>query len=188
MGLENIGKTPKEISDQIERDFQKNSKPNKEAEAKRKAAREAMIATGKAKIAELKDADNQAREKLDAQIDNHKTQTQANIDQLKSQFGQELADAPKGTKSSLRKNQSSQLKAYRDQRRDELKALKAQGKAAIAEIKKKASQDIKKWNSEMYQAKDGLDPIGNFPGTQTGISGFYTDANGIHRPITPKKK
>jgi hypothetical protein len=160
----------------------KDNSKQKEAEAKKKAAREAIIAQGKAKIAELKEADNLAREKLQIQLDNHKTLTQDGIDQFKAQFEQELVDAPKGTKSGLRKNQSAQLKAYREERKQELKNLKSQGKADILAIKQKASQEIKKLNTDMYQVKDG-----NPPGTQFGVAGFYT-LNGIHRPITPKKK
>jgi len=149
----------------------------KDVSNKQKAVREKAKEQAKAKldagIEKLKNLDNEERDKNKAAEDTFGDETKSQVDSLKAQFKEDLANAPKGTKTKLRKEQAEQLKAYRADRKAGLAALKAAGKAKVLKIKNDASDAAKKLRGLAVSLQSDGE-----------ITAFYTDRNGKVRPIS----
>jgi hypothetical protein len=174
--------TPKQIedfkNDKNAADKQARSdKVNDQNKAARRATIDKMVANNQAAIAKLKLLDNDQRKENKVAEDAHRSETKNVIDGLKAQFKLDLANAPKGERAAMRKEQAEQLKAYRMMRKEDLAELKADNKAKALKIKEDASKavkDLRDFNDSLLM--DGVE-----------ATGFYTDKNGKKRPITTAK-
>jgi hypothetical protein len=166
--------TPKETLDKIKREsLDQKKRDAKDIKADKKKADQAkadkQIALNELEVENLKLADDRQRDQNNADQTAHRDDTQAGLDQLKAERDDALANAPKGTKSAIRKDFADKARAYKAQRKAELAQLKAEGKAKLAAVKKAASDKIKILNDQSNRLSN---------------VGFFTDKNGKVRPIS----
>jgi membrane protein involved in colicin uptake len=161
------------------REQAKNPKGTSEADFKRQIALQAIVKAktdaNLAKIYQLKTADNQQKDLNKDEIAKFKQETLDKIEAMKANAG--IEDAPRGEKAALRRELADKIKAYRAQRKAELAKLRVAGKAKVQSTK----VDAKKYADNLRKENNSL----NSPFST--VSGFYTDANGKKRPITPRK-
>jgi hypothetical protein len=174
--------TPQETMDRVKRESVEEKKKNDKADAKQnkadakakdKAKIDKVAADIKAEKEKVKDLDNNQRDKNKASEDAHKDETKAEIDRLKAERDDALANAPKGSKTAIRKEYADKIKTYRDDRKAELATLKVENKAKLDQVKKDAKDRMKNLDNKMFALQ--------------GAKGFYTDANGKKRPLTAPK-
>jgi len=184
------GKLPREAAKRVEqnaikdeanriKEQAKNPQGTSNADFKKQIALQAVIKAktdaNLAQIDKLKTADNQQKDLNKEDIAKFKQQTLDKIAAMKADA--DLENAPKGTKAALRRELAAKIKAYRTKRKDELSKLRTGNKAKVQTTKAQAKEYADKLRDENNSLNSAF----------STVSGFYTDKNGIKRPITPPK-
>jgi ABC-type Zn2+ transport system substrate-binding protein/surface adhesin len=124
----------------------------------------------------LKLLDDVQRGKNADAVDAFRQDTKDQSDKIRSDRDDALANADKAAKAAIKLDYANRLIALKAKRKADLAKLKADHKAKLAAIKDNVKKDIAKINKSIMSVyNDGR------------TTGFYTDKNGIKRPLSAPK-